>query len=294
MKIVVAFGGLGNVMFYYALVTAFRKKGVKSFVFLSKTNLEHNNYKLNKIFPHISQWGNLNFFQKYYYYLIQLIRNLHYKKYKIPHKYLFFPFNGLYSDKEPVNYIPSVFDNLWKDEYLVGYFQSYKYFEEYRDIILEEFNFSIPSISQETKELLDMINGCISVSIHVRRGDYLNGYYYDLLGKVCNRDYYNRAVEIIKTKVDNPRFFIFSDDSDYVKTNLEIENAMYVNFNRDDDFWQDMYLMSVCKHNIIANSTFSWWGAWLNRNPNKIVVAPNRWFADKVDDDIIPSGWLRI
>lgn len=207
---------------------------------------------------------------------------------------MFYPFKGLYSNKEPVNFIPNVFDHLGKDQFFIGCFQSYKYFEEYRELILQEFNFSMKSLSEKTKELADVINRCESVCIHVRRGDYLNGYYYELLGKVCNKDYYKRAVEIIKENVNNPCFFVFSDDLDYVKANLKMENAVSVSFNRYNDSWQDMYLMSICKHNIIANSTFSWWGAWLNKNPNKIVVAPNRWFADKTDDEIIPTGWLRI
>ena len=91
MKIVVAFGGLGNVLFYYALANAFRQKGVKSFVFVSKTNLEHRNYDLFTIFPNLPKWGNLNIIQKTYYSMAQTIRNLRYKKYKMPHKYLFYP-----------------------------------------------------------------------------------------------------------------------------------------------------------------------------------------------------------
>lgn len=294
MKVIVAFGGLGNVMFYYALATAFRHKGITAYVFLSKTNLEHNNYNLNAIFPNLLIWGNINTFQKFYYLILQNLRSIHYKKNKIPHKFLFYPFKGIFSDKEPVNYLPSVFDNLKQNEYFIGYFQSYKYFDNCRSFILKEFQFSQKHLSEKTKDIASKIKGCNSISVHVRRGDYLNGFYYELLGKVCDMNYYKRAIDIMKSKVLDPHFFVFSDDPDYISDNFELGDTETITFNRGKDSWQDMYLMSICKHNIIANSTFSWWGAWLNNYSNKIVVAPKRWFADKVDDEIIPPEWLRI
>ena len=294
MKIVVAFGGLGNVMFYYALANAYRQKGVKAFVFVSKTNLEHYNYSLKEVFPNISMWGNLNGVEKVYYFIIQRIRDFSYKKYKVPHKFLFAPFTGLYYDQEPVKFIPSIFENLEENQYLIGHFQSYKFFNEYRDSVLNELQFSIESLSLQTRLMAKNMQLKNSVSIHVRRGDYLNGYYYETLGKICDLDYYKRAISVIKDKVADPHFFIFSDDPSYVADNLKIENATYVDFNRGSDSWQDMYLMSQCKHNIIANSTFSWWGAWLNTNLNKIVVAPNRWFANMDNDEIVLPEWIRL
>ena len=294
MKIVVAFGGLGNVMFYYALANAYRQKGVKSFVFVSKTNLEHYNYSLKVVFPHISLWGNLNCFEKVYYSIIQRIRDFQYKKYKVPHKCLLAPFSGLYYDQDPVKYVPSIFDNLESNQYLNGHFQSYKFFEEYRNSILEELQFSTEALSDKTKAVAEDMQSCNSVSIHVRRGDYMNGYYYEMLGKICDVAYYQRAIDAINERVSHPRFYVFSDDPQFVADNLKIENATYVDFNRGKDSWQDMYLMSQCKHNIIANSTFSWWGAWLNRNPQKIVVAPNRWFANMENDEIVLPEWYRM
>lgn len=294
MKIVVAFGGLGNVLFYYALANAFRQKGIKSFVFISKTNVERKNYNLGKVFPNLPRWGNLNFAQVIHFFIVQQLRNVKYKKYKIPHKVLFYPFDALVHDQEPVSYIPELFDNLSANQYLLGHFQSYKFFEEYRDSILKEFRFSKEMLSSKTNHASIEIRKCNSVSLHVRRGDYLNGYYYETLGKVCNIDYYKRAVEYICKKLDNPYFFVFSDDPEYVAENLQIKNATYIDFNIGDDSWQDMYLMSQCNHNIIANSTFSWWGAWLNENPQKIVVAPNRWFANMENDEIVLPEWIRL
>lgn len=293
MKIVVAFGGLGNVMFYYALATAFRLKGVKSFVFISRTNLEHNCRSIKDIFPNLSIDNDLNRIQKLYYSLLEKIRDVHFKKYKIPHRLLCYPFESLIVDN-PVNYDPDVFSDLDKNHYLIGYFQTYRYFEDCSDIVRKEFQFSDQAQSDLTKEMAKYISSCASVSIHVRRGDYQNGYYYDMLGKVCGIDYYKRAIDLMKSKIANPHFFVFSDDSGYVKQNLWLENVTYVDFNSGGDSWQDMYMMTKCKHNIIANSTFSWWGAWLNDNKEKIVIAPSRWFADREDDEIIPNSWLRI
>ena len=294
MKAVVAYGGLGNVMFIYALVCAYRQKGVKSFLFVSDANLEHNGYELEKVFPNTSQWRGLNTMQKMYYSIMQKMRKLHYKKYHFPHKLLFFPFNKLHYFKEPVTYFPQVFERLDRNEYLIGFFQSYKYFENCKDAIYQEFQFAENRLSEATKKMANLMHKSNSVSIHVRRGDYMNGYYYDMLGKVCDIGYYQRAIAEIKERVQNPQFFIFSDDKNYVAQNLLIENAIYVDFNSGINSWQDMYLMTQCNHHIIANSTFSWWGAWLDKHTNKVVVAPSRWFSFMGHDEIVPPEWIRV
>ncbi len=295
MKIIVAFGGLGNAMFYYALSNVFRQKGVRSFVFVSKTNSERSSDEIKRIFPNLAMMGNLNCCQRSYYSMLQKIRDLHYKKYRFPHKYLFCPFKGVYSDEEPVKFIPSLFENLGKNEFLMGHFQSYRYFDEYRDVILNDFQFSTEAMSARTKQIASEMRLCNSVAIHVRRGDYLNGFYYETLGKVCNLDYYRRAIAEIKKRVDTPQFYVFSDDPQYVSDNLKIGNASYIDFNNQyENTWQDMYLMSQCKHNIIANSTFSWWGAWLNTNKEKVVIAPSRWFANIEEDEIVLPEWIRL
>lgn len=294
MKAVVAYGGLGNVMFTYALVCAYRQKGIKSFLFVSDANVEHNGYELERVFPRTDQWRGLNCLQRTFYSLMQIMRNIRYKKRNFPHRLLFFPFSDQHYDQAPVKFFPQVFAWPDKNEYLIGLFQSYKYFEECRDVILQEFQFDVSRLSDATRRMAEQMQQCNSVSIHVRRGDYMNGYYYNLLGKVCDLEYYQRAIEEIKKHVEFPRFFIFSDDKEYVAKSLLLEDAVYVDFNSGTDSWQDMYLMSQCNHNIIANSTFSWWGAWLNTHPDKIVVAPPRWFNDMEHDDIIPPEWKRV
>jgi hypothetical protein len=141
---------------------------------------------------------------------------------------------------------------------------------------------------------LKNINTTTSVSIHIRRGDYLSSKFVDGFSNICTIDYYNRSIDKIKSNLDLPVFFVFSDDQEWVKQNIIIKNAFYLNHNIGKNSWQDMYLMSKCKHNIIANSSFSWWGAWLNSNNQKIVIAPKKWWNDFKQDDVVPETWVRL
>jgi hypothetical protein len=113
---------------------------------------------------------------------------------------------------------------------------------------------------------------------------------------VCSLKYYQDAIKYISQKIDNPVFYIFSDDIEWVKRELIISfPCVYIDFNQQSVSYKDMQLMSLCKCNIIANSSFSWWGAWLNINPEKIVIAPNSWFCNGTNDqDLIPYNWLRL
>jgi len=135
-----------------------------------------------------------------------------------------------------------------------------------------------------------------SVSLHIRRGDYLTMQKaIDTIG-VCPLDYYDKAIREITRKIKNPTFFIFSDDINWVKENLKTNSpTIFVSGGKLKDY-EELILMSKCKHNIIANSSFSWWGAWLNNNPNKIVIAPKKWFKDtsKNTRDLIPESWLKL
>lgn len=142
-------------------------------------------------------------------------------------------------------------------------------------------------------ELLENIRGSKkSVAIHVRRGDYVRDIQtYNLMGEICTKEYYQEAV---KQFDDNSTFFVFSDDTEWCKRNFNLPNAIYVSHNQGLDSWQDMVLMSACCHQIIANSSFSWWAAWLNHNPQKMVIAPSKWFNDIEDRELVPTSWRRI
>ena len=177
--------------------------------------------------------------------------------------------------------------------YLNGYWQSEDYFKEIRELLIKEFTLS-NILNENAKEIGDRINNCESVSLHIRRGDYVtNKTVYNVLGP-CSLNYYHRSVNYIKEYVSDPYFFIFSDDIEWVKSNFKIEIPFEIVENIAPEI--EMNLMSKCKHNIIANSSFSWWGAWLNANPEKIVIAPKIWFKNQQVNpyEIIPSNWVKI
>lgn len=135
------------------------------------------------------------------------------------------------------------------------------------------------------------------VSIHIRGGDYITSKKDNaLFGNICTSNYYKNAIEHIKNSLKDPIFLIFTNDKDYAVQLLNGESFQIVDWNNGKESFRDMYLMSLCKHNIIANSSFSWWGAWLNQNDSKIVIAPNRWFNDSGIDqnDITPNNWIKV
>ena len=113
----------------------------------------------------------------------------------------------------------------------------------------------------------------------------------------CDLEYYNKSIEYLNNKIDSLVFIIFSDDTKWAKENIKISNkTIFVDHNKDEKAWLDMQLMSKCNHNIIANSSFSWWGAWLNRNENKIVISPKRWFNSSNNNtkDLLPNSWIKL
>ena len=141
------------------------------------------------------------------------------------------------------------------------------------------------------------MNAASSVSVHVRRGDYVNDPKTNAYHGTCSLDYYKKAVEIIRNKVKDPVFFIFSDDAEWVKKNFNIdEQQVLVSEPEKLSLTEELKLMASCRHSVVANSSFSWWGAWLNNNNEKMVIAPQKWFADPLIDtsDLIPSAWIRI
>ena len=188
-------------------------------------------------------------------------------------------------------YQPRIFqmDNI----YLSGYWQNEQYFKDIREEICTCFAF--PERLEEKKEkLIEQIHNENSVGIHVRRSDYLLKPNRDVYGGICTKEYYENAVEYIKNHVSNPVFYLFSDDMNWVRENLYRNGMILVENSENQPSYVDMYLMSQCKHNIIANSSYSWWGAWLNCNEEKIVIAPNKWFNNHETTDVICKDWIRM
>jgi hypothetical protein len=186
-------------------------------------------------------------------------------------------------------------DNVLPTCYLAGYWQSEKYFSKVSSQIRKDFSFRL-SMGNRNTELAKQIIQVEAVSLHVRRGDYANNPKTMETHGLCSLDYYRNAIQFISKKVRRPHFFVFSDDINWVKSNLKIDMpCQYVDHNQGLESYNDMRLMSLCQHHIIANSSFSWWGAWLNSNQNKIVIAPKKWFANDTNvKDLIPDNWIKI
>lgn len=190
------------------------------------------------------------------------------------------------------------FSSIPDNAYLIGYFQSEKFFSPFEEEIRKSFEFP-ESISDRNKEISEKIKNSNSVSVHVRRGDYVKVASNLAHHGLCSETYYNAAFAEVKNKVENPVFYFFSDDIDWVKTNFSTgTTAHYISHNTGDQSFEDMRLMSHCKHHIIANSSFSWWGAWLNPSKDKMVIAPKPWFDNPKKEeqtvDLIPNNWIRI
>jgi hypothetical protein len=201
--------------------------------------------------------------------------------------------NKKVSVEKPFEKIRAFRNNCYYD----GYWQSENYFWPIKDIIRKDLTINF-DLDEANKNVAQEISKTTSISLHVRRGDYLSIESNAKIFNLCDLDYYLRAIEIVKEKIPNPVFYVFSDDISWTKEVFKDDNFKIVDINPDNPN-ADMYLMSQCKHNIIANSTFSWWGAWLNTNELKLIIAPKKWYLNnklntKCVRNLIPENWLVI
>jgi hypothetical protein len=267
MIIVRILGGLGNQMFQYAYAKSLSLDGYDVKLDLSKIKKYklHGGYQLDKYKIDLKIADSVSI----------LLGKIGIKK----------------SKKEKSLLFDDNLKALKGNEYIKGYFQTEKYFKEIRNILLSEFIIN-QKVSLETykisKQIISLKNSC---SLHIRRGDYISDKKSNSVHGSCDLDYYKRAIEIVNSKYSNVPFFVFSDDISWTKENLKIENAFYVDIKSIPH--EDMYLMSLCKNNITANSSFSWWGAWLNKNDNKTIIAPEKWFVNK-ENEVACENWIKI
>ena len=273
-------GGLGNQLFQYAVgraVALHHKVPLKLDLTIFETYKLHNGYRLDQFAIQaeiatdseiIKLTGGKNV-------LISALRKAGLVKKK-----------SYFKEKRSSYFDGDIFKNNFV--YLNGYWQNELYFTNIRELLLRELS-PINLMNDLGSAYLESINRSNSVSLHVRRGDYLN---LKNIG-VLDVDYYTKAVEYIRTIVENPTFYIFSDDLDWCKNNLGfLDDCIYV--DRTQTEIDDLKLMSFCQHNIIANSSFSWWGAWLNQNPNKTVIAPKGWLLNDPDSsNVILPNWVK-
>ena len=205
-------------------------------------------------------------------------------------------FFSFYYHEKTFAFDPDVFTKK-PTVYFDGFWQTEKYFMNIADQIRNEIQLKMPFeiYSQEISETIFKSN---SVSIHVRRTVFVSDPMISAFHGSCSLEYYKAAVEHICRNVKNPSFFLFSDDHEWVEENFKwLPGEHTVVKNGIEKNYEDMILMSQCKHHIIANSSFSWWGAWLNPRKDKIVIAPKRWFANAPKNDtkdLIPDGWIKM
>ncbi len=300
MKIVKVAGGLGNQMFQYAFARALEVRSGED-VYLDTSTYEympaHNGFELNKVFAvqyNEAQEADVE----------RLGTRPRTAAEKIRRKY--FTKRSHYIDRY-FRYDPKIFE-LQGDRYLEGWWQSEKYFAPLADSLRQEFEF-VSDPGPQNRQILEETKNARSfgtsghhnlVSVHVRRGDSLRL----ASTRVCTGTYYANAFALVRGRLERPRFLVFSDDVPWCRHNLGLdgEKVLYVDWNKGADSWRDMWLMSRCSGHIIANSSFSWWGAWLDPKPDKLVIAPEQWSLDKPSRlgyyrydfrDIVPEAWLK-
>ncbi|MES2425913.1 MAG: alpha-1,2-fucosyltransferase [Bacteroidota bacterium] len=273
MIIVKLQGGLGNQMFQYA---AGKSLAVKHNVplFLDHSYLERNNRSFNGF---TARTYGLDIFN---------ISGNRLSAQVIDQYFDSGSDSAVYAYTElPVSY-DARFRTLKPAVHIRGNWQSPKYFKAVSDLLKNEFSFKESDLIEKNDLLVNQILNCNSVAIHVRRSDYITPPGISKIYHTCTVEYYQKAISAILDRFADIDFFVFSDDIKWAEGNLKTERASihFIHRNLDAD-WLDMYLMSICKHNIIANSTFSWWAAWLNANVNKNIIAPSKWF------EIVPPGF---
>lgn len=284
------YGGLGNQMFQYCAARSLAKQ--KETVFLDTKFYEENasdtdsfvarNYELG-IFKNLKsrKASGLR-------YAIFTGKSFLTKAIRARLKPLF-----QYLHHPGTSYIPLIHYAKSRHVYLDGYFQSEKYFSDKRDFILSEFKF--PPLDEENKLTVMKINSALNaVSVHIRRGDYLIPNINSIHG-ILSLNYHHQALSILRGRYESLQIFVFSDDIEWAKQNLNTGglSAHFLDNNHGDDSWKDMALMTHCRHHIIANSSFSWWGAWLSTRGGD-VFAPYNWFVSPFEfeiNDIVPRHW---
>ena len=291
MKIVKVIGGLGNQMFQYALSLGLEKKFPGERILLDLNHFKyysaHNGFELARVFraaryKKASLAELLMVTNPYVSHRLSLMTKLLPRRSTVCKEQDGFPVDGTVLARKGNRY----FDGFW---------QHIEYFAHAAPEVRAAFAF--PTAEGRNKALIETIASTESVSVHLRRGDYLS---LNLYNNICTFDYYRRAVEYAKSALgDDLLFCIFSDDIDWCRENLQREVSLggkivYVDWNKGADSFRDMQLMSMCKHNIIANSSFSWWGAWLNANPGKLVLAPDKWLNYDGFNDPVPASWVKI
>jgi hypothetical protein len=289
MDVIVIFNGIGNQMSQYAFYL--QKRKINSSTYLISTCREHNGLEIDSVFD--IGW-NERFINKCLDILFKLLMTRRFKIFTNPLKFLL---KGV-----GCRVILENFNYDFNSDYLkpskgitfyVGGWHNEKYFINVKSQVVSGFSFS-KEIDELSLAIAKEMSLNESVAMHVRRGDYLSEANINLFGKVCTKSYFEKAITVIDDQIKSPHYYIFSNDIDWVKQNFKLENVTYVTHNTGENSWRDIFLMTNSKYNIIANSSFSWWGAWLNKNEFNKVVSPAKFLNDDTVSDIYPSHWTKI
>lgn len=294
MIIVKLTGGLGNQMFQYAAgkslskhLNAELKLDLSYFRYEKIRNYELHSLNINENFASIKEVFAL-LGCRFYYEFDKLYKTNYFYRNIRKKKHFYWP-TGFDFDEN--------FYKVTAPVYIEGYWQSEKYFLNVKDDLKEEFRIK-KELGPEMLEIKSKIENSLSVGIHIRRSDYFYSHQLYKLHGLLRNDYYEKAISLLAEKFRDICLFVFTDDIVWAKQMLifDCPTVFVQEVAPDTTAAEEMMLMSLCKHNVIANSSFSWWGAWLNRNPDKVVVAPVNWFKNKDinTDDVIPAGWIRI
>lgn len=282
-------GGLGNQMFQYAFgkSMAIQQHTILKLdrTFLDdkspKENFTFRDYELD-IFDIVADFATTQEIRSYF------------------HRPLFNRLFGLPNKKKVVKEHlldqPFTVADLCEHMYFEGYWQKENYFLSQEEEIRKAFRFRSAPVGRNL-ELAQHIASTPSIAVHVRRGDYASNAVIQSVHGVLGPEYYRQAASIVESSVSNPHYFVFSDDSEWTKKNIQLgEKCTYIDHNTGKNSFEDMRLMSLCQHNIIANSSFSWWSAWLNTHKGKIVVAPSKWFhnLEEASRHSLPPSWIKI
>lgn len=284
-------GGLGNQMFQYAIGRALsvtRNVPLRLDIQDFEGYTLHNGYELDRVFSldaRLASKGDVN--EVLGWRAFGPIRRRLFRRQLASFRGSRLFVDNLFGQRPRISTAPDTC-------YLMGNWQSEKYFRHVEDIIRQEFSFKNPLVGRNA-DIASLIKNSSAISLHVRRGDIAANPAAFAVHGLCSLDYYQRAIEYVTARISHPEFFIFSDDMPWVREYLQLEYPChFVEHNKGPDSHYDMHLMSLCRHHIIANSSFSWWGAWLDPGRDKIVVAPDSWFATECDSsDIVPESWIR-
>jgi hypothetical protein len=292
MDVIVIFNGLGNQMSQYAFyLNKMRISKSTRFLFSKKSIKIHNGYELDKVFG-IKYQDTLINKLLYFIFLAAGYKNDSFFS-KLVVRILNFLGVTIIYENDDYNFKPEYLKPSRGITFYVGGWHSEKYFIEVKDLILDSFQFNLKNIGPENLKVLDQIKKTSSVSVHVRRGDFLDPNNYKL-GAVCTLNYFLSAIEKMKSLVDQPHFFFFTNDSSWVRNHFNGSAYTLIDINTKGESWKDMFLISNCSHHINSNGSFSWWSSWLDRSRQPIVIVPKNFLANTHFEDIYPESWIQL